>query len=349
MGTTVEDEPETLTVTGGPSKGSATAYRKPPRMNLAQLVLDQQVSCSENTRLGRLWAKSLEMARARLISHGGDPVVCYQLYDNRSLFLPLSHELPIFRKRYPGFLENIGRLAKLIQDYFHRLIVVDIGANIGDSAAVIRHHADCSLLCIEASQRYYDLLQRNIAGQPSVLAVRALVGRDGRLVGALKESRGTGRFVRDDRESLQALSLSTIISDHPEFSGFKLLKIDTDGFDLEILMTEIKLLQRSKPVLFFEYDPSIGEMKQHQRLAALAALKSVGYFSTLIYSNSGEFLMSTTLHCHETLRDLDRYLGGRSDKSLAYFDLCVFHEDDLLLSEYVRDRERSYFDIDSLD
>ncbi len=58
--------------------------------------------------------------------------------------------------------------------------------------------------------------------------------------------------------------LESIVMEYPQFIHTKMVKIDTDGYDLIILRGGLKYLETSKPVLFFEYDPYF--LQQHMMM-----------------------------------------------------------------------------------
>ncbi len=324
--------------------GRVTSNRKcsPQNMSkapnfLAQAVQSLQVWNREKTLPERILKRFLLNARQYLIQLG-DPLVRYTFYGRR-IYLPLSHDLPHFRKHLPEFLENLGRIAAAIKSVYPDLTVVDVGANVGDSAIAIYHHTQCPVLCLEGSSYYFGILRRNLllCQSSNLVSENVIVAwKDGIVQAHLEESKGTGRLVPGGQ--LQGCSLKTIIDRHPRFAGFKLLKVDTDGFDLKILLGQRNLLSRLKPVVFFEYDPDLSGTLE-ERMQALQELALLGYDSTLVYLHTGEFLTSVSIKDIRTMEDLDLYYYRRK---FSYMDLCIFHCQDQALFEFVRAEERRH-------
>ena len=135
-----------------------------------------------------------------------------------------------------------------------------VGANVGDSAAAIRSVGPVPVLCIEGDPDYLDYLRRNARTMgPGVAVEECFIGaergavdplaferHDGTTsaVGALREGAGQGVPVR---------RLEEILEHHQPFDGSELIKVDTDGYDFDTLSAHAAYLERTRPVLFFEY------------------------------------------------------------------------------------------------
>lgn len=76
----------------------------------------------------------------------------------------------------------------VLWNIIHRLIdianldgieLLDIGANVGDSAAHFRRGSNARAVCIEPSDKFYTLLERNSTALGDVELVKALIVPDG--------------------------------------------------------------------------------------------------------------------------------------------------------------------------
>lgn len=91
-----------------------------------------------------------------------DPPVRFEL-EGMSLLLPLSHDLPRLRGQFPLYSDNLRRLAAAAAAKYADLVVVDIGANVGDSVALVRAAApDAPILCVEGDPRYLEFLRGDL-------------------------------------------------------------------------------------------------------------------------------------------------------------------------------------------
>lgn len=271
-------------------------------MRLAERVERAILDGDPSSTLGRARLKAAIEAR-RLLVRLGDPSVRYRLGDVE-LELPLSHELPFYRHDHPRYDGRIGPLARELAGP-----VVDVGANVGDTAASIRAESDVPILCIEGDERFFSLLERNAARLGDVELERAFVEAPAR--GSLLRRMGTARIVAGDAE-LPSKPLVRILEEHPRFARPALLKLDTDGMDVPILLANLDLLERLLPILFFEYDPHLGATPEiFDRLAA------IGYRRAEWIENTGEPATRLELPAHLH----DRYLGYEGRR---YADVCVW-------------------------
>ena len=79
------------------------------------------------------------LRKVRLLA--GDPTVVVMVAD-RELVLPLSHDLPVHQARHGNYSLNLGRVAAALDEARPGASIVDIGANVGDSVAIIRHQCN---------------------------------------------------------------------------------------------------------------------------------------------------------------------------------------------------------------
>jgi FkbM family methyltransferase len=289
-------------------------------MSLAQRALDGILTGSPRTGPGRAKLKAAIEAR-KLLIRLGDPTVSFRVGETE-LLLPLSHELPFYRTDHPLYGEAVGRIAARLGGP-----VVDVGANVGDTAAIVRAHCDVPLLCVEGDEVFFPLLERNAAQLGDVELERAfvsgLVPQNGS--GRVERSRGTARLV-----GANALTtpLSAVLEQHPRFVRPALLKLDTDGMDVPIVMANLDLLERLRPVLFFEYDPHLGADPE-----VFLALSHKRYDRALVFENTGECRETFGLADSERAAALHREYTGHG--GARYVDVCVLPREVELVFEAV--------------
>ncbi len=276
-------------------------------MTLAERVLDAILGGNPATLGGRARLKAAIEAR-RLLIRLRDPLVRYRI-EGVELLLPLSHELPFYRQDHPHYNEAVGRIAARLGGP-----VVDVGANVGDTAAAIRALTDVPILCVEGDERFFRLLERNaLRLDPPPELERAFVEAPAR--GRVEAARGTARVLAGGDE-LPSKPLARILEEHRRFAEPALLKLDTDGYDVPILLANLELLARLQPVLFFEYDPHLGAEP-----VVFEQLRNVGYRRAHVYENTGEFVRSVELGKDDVHSSYVGYGGAR------YADVCAFTDD----------------------
>ncbi len=278
----------------------------------------------------------------------GDPIIEYT-FCGSILRIPLSHNLPLIRRDYPLHSENLGRIAAQLYSRFGAFGVIDIGANVGDTVAVIHKYAPLPILCIEGTPKFTALLEQNVrATLPPSVVERSFVGIGGEPLTPVVHD-GTARLAQKrlaqngtpSGPAIPMKSLDQILEEHPGFKNSRLLKIDTDGMDIAILNSALDWISRQKPVLFFEYDPDLQSVQGAGGLEALGKLKRVGYHRVLLYDAGGDYMFSTELENNALFSELHEYFSGRN--STKYCDLCVFHQDDEEIAERVRLSELNVF------
>lgn len=257
------------------------------------------------------------------------------------LLMPLGHALPAYRAHYPDYGENLGRIARAVCTKYPAATIVDVGGNVGDSAAILRHYAGgVPILCIEPADEYYPYLRHNsVALGGEICCLQAIVdGSAGAILRRLTAASGTARLVASEsRKSVQALSLGQILESFPRFAVPKLIKLDTDGFDGRILAGAIGLIQKVRPVIFWEFDPWLDSAAEGPGTALFPMLEEAGYTRLMVYANTGDYLLSVSLGDHAILGDLASFYTGR--RSTQYADLCAFPEEDTDLAGALREEE----------
>jgi FkbM family methyltransferase len=264
-----------------------------------------------------------------------DPPVNFSLGSYR-LRVPLSHELPFYKRRLPGYALNLGKVSLYAGRKYPDLTMIDIGANVGDSIAIVRNYSDHPVLCLEGEPRFFQLLKENTRHLPAVEIEQTFIGAVGDQVSSVSASRGNAEVRLGSAPSRANIcSLSEALSRHPRFATAKLLKIDAEGFDCRIIAAEAGLLRRAKPVLFFEYDPKSSELVGQQAFPVFAQLSSLGYSTILVYQNVGRYLMSLNLNQNDALEDLHHLISDLG----GYCDVVAFHREDADLAISLRASE----------
>jgi len=206
--------------------------------------------------LARLFRYALRHIRLTFL-RVSDPVIVYDVMGSY-LLMPFSHQLPYILQFLPEYTMNVARGARHVQAKYPSMSIVDIGANVGDTLAIIRNAVNSPVLCIEGEARFFALLERNARTFDDVQLEQAFVG-DPEATSRfdVQSAGGTAQLSASSSGSAVAFrTLSSILHDHHAFEQtFRLLKIDTDGFDVPILLGSLELLRSRHPVIFFEYSP----------------------------------------------------------------------------------------------
>ncbi|WP_457831801.1 hypothetical protein, partial [Staphylococcus aureus] len=71
----------------------------------------------------------------------------------------------------------------------------------------------------------------------------------------------------------------------------RLIKIDTDGFDFQIIMSSAALLKAIQPVVFYEYAPFERPNGVADGIGSFQTLLQAGYEHFIFYDNFGHYLI----------------------------------------------------------
>jgi FkbM family methyltransferase len=266
-----------------------------------------------------------------------DPLVTFPLGPCR-LCLPLSHELPFYKKRFPGYALNLGRVSFHVSQKYPDLTMIDVGANVGDSAAVVRMFNTHPILCVEGDPGFFRLLAENTRNLPDIELEQTFVGAPGDHIAGIHMQRGNAQVRLGPAPGQASIcTLSVALARHPKFANAKLLKLDAEGFDCKIIAAEPEFLKRNKPVLFFEYFPGACETAGHEPFSVFPHLRSLGYITLLIYQNFGEYFMSLSLDQVDSLLDLHHFLVDLQ----GFCDVVAFHQEDSDVAANIRRSEHA--------
>ena len=194
-------------------------------------LMAQLRRATPQTAAGRLRRKALGLIRKAVV-RAGDPLIRVKI-NHTTLVLPLSHQLPVYATDDPLYSQNVGRIAKAVAEGSpDAAAFLDIGANVGDTAAIVTSYCTIPILCIEGHPAFVELLRRNAAAIGDHVSIEAsFVGTTtGDVQGTWSYNDGTARVVEDAAgSSIRTRKLSDILQDHPGFEAARIMKIDTDG------------------------------------------------------------------------------------------------------------------------
>ena len=308
---------------------------------LAQWVLDTLLKLENKKLINKLLIKVLLGIRKILIQFNNSVLIKYEL-EGKTILLPLRHDFPLVKKAHPFYDSNIGRIAKYLLEKFPDLKAFDIGANVGDTAIIIKSNADIPLLCIEGEPFYFNLLKQNTSNLNNIFYEKCLVGDPINQHLNLISYKGSATLsTSESNNNVIFRNLTSILGDHRTMDRIKYLKIDTDGFDCKIIRDNADFLKEHKPVIFFEYDPYFLRLNNDDGISVFEILIKLGYQTAILYHNTGEFLISLDLCNLQTLRQLHLYYSGRNTE--MYLDICVFSIEDSDIAEKIISYEYEYF------
>ena len=283
-----------------------------------------------------LWGKAHDLKNQfhlRVAARERD--VTYEINGFR-LLLPAAHPLPAFQaahRLYDRFLVSLG---ECLPD---GAAAIDIGANVGDSAAALCAKASMrTVFCVDGSSTYFKYLEKNariIASHGhDIHCLRAVVG-PARTRARIVEAWSSGQVVvsQSGEETLTLDAVCRLARER--VSRITVVKIDTDGFDMSVIQSGPAELERHEPLLFFEvWMRSRSELPLF--VSTLSLLSRLGYSRFTILDNFGNIMLET-----EELSALAHIAGYVATLNEGISTRTIYHVDVFASTERNRDIHES--------
>jgi FkbM family methyltransferase len=265
------------------------------------------------------------------------------------LALPANHKLDQYQATWKRYDTALGYIAGMVFQKYPQSCAIDVGANVGDTAALLRSHTNVPILCVEGSPEFLPFLEQNARVISGLEIERCFVGKDGDSVNVerIHSYSGTATVLAalgaNTGETVQMQSLATVLEKHTRFQQAKLLKLDTDGFDFAILNQSSGILQILQPVVYFEYDTNVQPEGNTESLGAIQNLFEAGYCHFVVYDNFGNYVISLSGQERDRFVDLNICLASNrrisGTPAIYYYDVCAFTASDRDLFEQLRQFE----------
>ena len=255
--------------------------------------------------------------------------------------LPYSHNLPEYQSSFKNYDKKLGCIINSLSEKDGWII--DIGANVGDTAALLRTYSDLSICCIEGDSLFSDYLKANCQQMDGVTVVNKYVSGRNTEHGNFTVDRKNGTAVLLDSgnnsSSVQMETLENIfVNLNINCDKIRLLKSDTDGFDFDILLSNKAMIKEFRMPLYFEYDIMYRDNDRNDSIELVTFLSSLGY-KFVVYDNFGNLLTCISEGAPERFNYLNNYLlscnvnrGG-----VNYFDVFAAVSQDVV--DFVTDND----------
>lgn len=246
--------------------------------------------------------------------------------------LPRRHGLPHFARPGEPYAENLVDLARLLAEKEGNVCVLDVGANVGDSALFVLDQVAAYVVCVEPDPQWQTYLETNVgnldnvAVEPSVLVAPEAAGIS---LAIVHQDVGTSQVQPTSGEGgLPTITTDELLAGHPRLADVRLVKSDTDGYDVMLVPALARTFLPSKPVLFFEFDP------RPTRLATpdlepndiWQTLVGFGYEQAVVWDNGGGLIgPAATAELEERSAVLDL---TPDERGYGFWDVAVAHKDD---------------------
>lgn len=255
----------------------------------------------------------------------------YLNFKKFSILLPVNHLLPEYLKNHPKYDRQLPIISKSIKK---NETIIDIGANVGDSlASMVNQNPNPNFLCIEPDDEFFNYLIKNIKRirlnikNKHIYAVKSFIGKKISNVSLEKKS-GTAK-AKPNSGNLLSIPLDEVLKDFEDLKKIKLIKIDTDGFDYDVIMSSLNTIRKHKPMLFFECDCAY-EFQKRNYLNTIKKLHSLGYKNWTVFDNYGQIVVLTSdlRVIFELIDYIWQQTLKKTTRTIYYFDFLTYCNND---------------------
>ncbi|WP_426671948.1 FkbM family methyltransferase [Mucilaginibacter sp. McL0603] len=232
---------------------------------------------------------------------------------------------------YKDYGRQLLRITSFLARNYSDLEVIDVGANLGDSVALIKSGADVPVICIEGDKDILDRFKLNTSNFKNVKLIPTFLSdkkheQDCEITNKGHNLTITPSSSRNGTEKLYFSSIDTLLEESVLNQRCKLLKIDTEGHDLKILRGSEKFLAEVKPTILFEFNRNNLDQLEKDPAQIFHWLLEKNYRKILFYESDGRFMFSSDLSDAQFIKQIFNYVDGKNSK-IYYLDLIVFHAD----------------------
>lgn len=251
---------------------------------------------------------------------GRDRQYTIGLFDIR---LPAEHLLPEHQSEnrlYDRFLPFVADLLPAGST------IIDVGANTGDTlASMVSKNSSCSYVCIEPEDEFFSYLS-NTKSQILLRYPQMQIDLYQQILSSMGAKRGLvgGNGTRttqvDEFGGNQSVSLDSVIDSN--YDSISLLKVDVDGWDWDVILSSLKVIETHRPIIYFEMYVQTNEaLVGYEK--ALLMLEKQNYEEFYVFDSFGAFIFYT--RDISQILEFSKYLyvqaQGKSTQTMFYLDI----------------------------
>lgn len=241
--------------------------------------------------------------------------------------LPAAHKLPWFQRVFPTYDRYASDLLESLCHEAHSPLMVDIGANVGDTALLALDAVhNISVVSVEGDKTFLVYLRKNTAQvEARVTIIPSFLEMPNKPGLAYHTDGSTGGFAVGDAAVAEA-DVSTVSADevlsHCGGHDLVIWKTDTDGLDVSLLLSSWRAIDLACHVVWFELDPVL-DVEEGRHVIDLAQAIAASGRTALIFDNTGRHMMTVEpAGVVAALSGLTRWLVGPGNPGqVTYLDV----------------------------
>lgn len=215
--------------------------------------------------------------------------------------------------------------------------ILDIGANVGDTAVLLGSGGN-DLILVEPDPAFAHLLELNLDAIEGVRRIETVVVSGREVRGGMSARAGTSTLVEHEgARRLTSKTLEEVCDDDT-----RLIKIDTDGWDVEILRSGLGFLATCRPILYFELECRTRSAYDDAR-GLLDELTGIGYTRFGVWDDSGLLMLGecNAVQVQQLAEALCHGCRGSGQRTTVHgYDVCAVTSGDVALLQEVVGRYR---------
>ena len=299
-----------------------------------ELALEQRPYEGRRTFVIRVLRKALATGLRSLGVTRADPITLITVH-GADLWLPRSHALPHIVRHNPFYDTALPSFVRHLQTTSGSVVhVVDVGANVGDTAAIVAAAVgpdNVTFVCVEADPRNIPLLRKNTDMLSAEIIAAAAGTVTERRKGGFARHDGTS-YITSGSDDIALVCLDDILH-----AKVDIVKIDTDGYELHVMRGLARTLRRDQPHIFIEVSPVHWEkVGAYSPIEPFALLRECGYSDCLIYDKEGYPISLCTLESPL----IEHILNYGLAKPETYFDMLISPNGSQLGEFYSKELQR---------
>ena len=237
---------------------------------------------------------------------------------------------------YDSFIPYLGRLEERIAvkrgNSSHW--IVDIGANVGDTALRMIKYTSANIMAVEPTEDFFQILKENISKIDAQYAdrihtVQAYISNNEKEKYCSKIANGTAVKQLCERAEAPTISVWNLLKKYDiDPSEVHLIKVDTDGYDADCIMSCKEMLKDYTPLLYWENQID-DEIQYGKYMECCDYLMECGYCHYFIFDNFGNYIGCVD---NAALKSINGYLmrihNFYGTRTFYYVDVLACKQED---------------------
>lgn len=199
----------------------------------------------------------------KFIKHGRIKIIKYR---NQEVRFYLPNIKPV--KGYGDTIQGVilmsdsfyeeALLRKIDQYISTNAVILDIGANIGNHSLYFAKVLGAEVYAFEPVAKTFMILEKNVkinSLENQIHLYNCAIGEsnsNASIASFNPNNLGGTALKLSDEGDIKVMSLDSNMSDFPKID---FIKIDTEGFEYQVLLGAINLIRRDRPTIFVEIEP----------------------------------------------------------------------------------------------